>query len=89
MTGSEESRKEGKNLTPVMDYVSVTSIVMPARPGSSGAAVGTMAMRIKLFSPLLHPLFFPPSSHWTRALTANSNAKKPKLRLKALGVCRP
>ena len=46
---------EGRNLTPVVDDVSVTSIVMPARPGSSGAAVGTMAVRIKLFS-LLFPL---------------------------------
>ena len=45
--------KEGKNLIPVVDDVSVTSIVMPARPGSSGAAVGTMAVRIKLFSLLL------------------------------------
>ena len=53
MTGSKESRKEGKNLTPEVDYVSVTSIVMPARPGSSGAAVGTMAMQFKLFSLLL------------------------------------
>ena len=42
--------KEGRNLTPVVDEVSVTSIVMSARPGSSGAAVGTMAVRIKLFS---------------------------------------
>ena len=47
--------KEGRNLTPVVDEVSVTSIVMSARPGSSGAAVGTMAVRIKLFS-LLFPL---------------------------------
>ena len=31
----------------------MTSIVMPARPGSSGAAVGTMAVRMKLFSLLL------------------------------------
>ena len=45
--------KEGRNLTPVVDNVSVTSIMMPARPGSSGAAVGTMAVRIKLFSLLL------------------------------------
>ena len=57
MTGSKESVKEGRNLTPVVDDVSVTSIVMPARPGSSGAAVGTMAVRIKLFS-LLLPLLF-------------------------------
>ena len=48
--------KEGRNLTPVVDEVSVTSIVMSARPGSSGAAVGTMAVRIKLFS-LLFPSF--------------------------------
>ena len=90
MTGSEESRKEGKNLTPVMDYVSVTSIVMPARPGSSGAAVGTMAMQFKLFSLLLPLLLliFLPSSHWTRALTTNWNAKKPNLRQKAVGGCR-
>ncbi len=54
MTGSKESMKEGRNLTPVVDDVSVTSIVMPARPGSSGAAVGTMAARIKSF-----PLFLP------------------------------
>ena len=45
--------KEGRNLTPEVDDVSVTSIVMPARPGSSGAAVGTMAVRIKSFSLLL------------------------------------
>ena len=44
---------EGRNLTPVVDDVSATSIVMPARPGSSGAAVGTTAVRIKLFSLLL------------------------------------
>ena len=82
MTGSKESRKEGKNLTPVVNDVSVTSIVMPARPGSSEAAVGTMAVRIKLFSLLLplFLLFFLPSSHWTRALTTNRNAKKPNLR---------
>ena len=36
-----------------MDDVAVTSTVMPARPGSSGAAVGTMAVRMKLFSLLL------------------------------------
>ena len=42
--------KEGRNLTPVVDEVSVTSIVMSARPGSYGTAVGTMAVRIKLFS---------------------------------------
>ena len=49
--------KEGRNLTPVVDNVSVTSIVMPAKPGSSGEAVGTMAVRrIKLFS-LLLPFF--------------------------------
>ena len=53
MTGSKESMKEGRNLTPVADDVSVTSIVMPARPGSSGAAVVTMAVRIKLFCLLL------------------------------------
>ena len=45
--------KEKKHLTPVMDDVPVTSIEMPARPGSFGAAVGTMAVRIKLFSLLL------------------------------------
>ena len=53
MTVSKESMKEGRNLTPVVDDVSVTSIVMPARPGSSGAAVGTIAVRLKLFSLLL------------------------------------
>ena len=46
--------KEGRNLTPVVDDVTATSIVMPARPGSSGAAVGTMPVRIKSF-----PLFLP------------------------------
>ena len=50
MTGSKESSKVGRNLTPVLDDVSVTYIVMPAKPGSIGAAVGTMAVRIKLFS---------------------------------------
>ena len=55
MSGIKESLKEGRNLTPVVDDVSATSIVMPARPGSSGAAVGTMAVRIKfsLFVPFL------------------------------------
>ena len=73
MTRSKESRKEGQNLTPEVDYVSVTSIVMPAKPGSFGAAVGSMAVRIKLFSLLLplFLLFFLPSSHCTRALIAN------------------
>ena len=42
--------KEGRNLTPVVDDVSVTSIVMAARSGSPGTAVGTMVVRIKLFS---------------------------------------
>ena len=42
--------KEGRNLTPVVDDVSVTSIVMPARSGSPGTAFGTMVVRIKLFS---------------------------------------
>ena len=59
MTGSTESRKEGKNLTPEVDYVSVTSIVMPVRPGSSGAAFGTIAVRIKLFFPSFPSSFFP------------------------------
>ena len=45
--------KEGRNLTPVVDDVSLTSIVLPPRPGSSGAAVGTMSVRIELFSLLL------------------------------------
>ena len=45
-----------------MDDVSVTSIVMPARLGSSGAAVGTMAVRIKLFSLLLPLLLVTPLS---------------------------
>ena len=46
--------KEGTNPTPVVDDVSVTGIVMPERhTGSSGAVVGTKAVRIKLFSLLL------------------------------------
>ena len=46
--------KEGRNPTPVVDDVSVTGIVMPERhAGSSGAVVGTKAVRIKLFSLLL------------------------------------
>ena len=82
---------EGRNLTPIVDDVSVTSIVMPARPGSSGAAVGTMAVRIKLFS-LLLPLLLVTllSSLFSLDTRIDSKLKreKPKLRQKALGVCR-
>ena len=55
--------KEGRNLTPVVGNVSVTSIVMPVGPGSAGTAVGTMAVRIScsryFFLPPRHSSFFP------------------------------
>ena len=76
--------KEGKNLIPVVDDVSVTSIVMPARPGSSGAAVGTMAVRIKLFS-LLLPLLLVTllSSLFSLDTRIDSKLKREKIKVEA------
>ena len=76
--------KEGKNLIPVVDDVSVTSIVMPARPGSFGAAVGTMAVRIKLFS-LLLPLLLVTllSSPFSLDSRIDKNMKREKAQVEA------
>ena len=68
-----------------MDDVAVTSTVMPARPGSSGAAVGTMAVRMKLFSLLLPFLLLVTllSSLFSLDTRIDSKAKREKARVEA------
>ena len=70
-------------MTPVVDDVSVTSIVMPARLGSSGAAVGTMAVRIKLslFVPFLLVTLL--SSLFSLDTRIDSGVKREKAKVEA------
>ena len=67
----------------VVDDVSVTSIVMPARPGSSGASIGTMAVRIKLFSLLLPLLVILLSSIFSLDTRVDSELKREKAKAEA------
>ena len=67
--------KEGRNLTAVVDDVPVTSIVMPARPGSCRAAVGTMAVVMKLFWLFLLSSLFSLDTRIDSKLKRDENAK--------------